>query len=68
MKIRSKCEWYQHGEKPTKFFLEKSFLDSIALPNLTSQSFDICESEITEKDQITALKVCPTVNPLGTMV
>ena len=20
-KIRSKCEWYQHGEKPTKFFL-----------------------------------------------
>ena len=21
VKIRSKCEWYQHGEKPTKFFL-----------------------------------------------
>ena len=20
-KIRSKCDWYQHGEKPTKFFL-----------------------------------------------
>ena len=20
-KIRSKCEWYQHGEKSTKFFL-----------------------------------------------
>ena len=108
-KIRSKCEWYQHGEKPTKFFLnlekhkainttaryliddgkditelkeinacictfyknlfkknvsksvseEKSFLESIALPNLTSKSFDICESEITEKDLITALKIMP---------
>ena len=102
-KIRSKCEWYQHGEKPKKFFLnlekekainttvrrltdevkditdlketnasicnfyknlfkksvsksdseKESFLDSIALPNLTSKSFDICESEITEKDLIT---------------
>ena len=112
-KIRSKCEWYQHGEKPTKFFLnlekqkainttvrhlidddkditdlkeinacickfyknlfkknvsksdlqKKSFLDSIALPNLTSKSFDICESEITEKDL-----TCPAVNPLGTMI
>ena len=20
-KIRSKCKWHQHGEKPTKFFL-----------------------------------------------
>ena len=108
-KLRSKCEWYQHGEKPTKFFLnlekqkainttvrhliddgkditdlkeinacickfyknlfkknvsksdseKKSFLDSIALPNLTSKSFDICESEITEKDLITALKSMP---------
>ena len=108
-KIRSKCEWYQHGEKPTKFFLnlekqkainttarhliddgkdiadlkeinacickfyknffkknvsksdsEKiSFLDSIALPNLTFKSFDICEGEITEKDLIAALKCMP---------
>ena len=108
-KIRSKCEWYQHGEKPTKFFLnlekqktinatvrhlidddkditdlkeinacicefyknlfkknvsksdseKKSFLNSIALPNLTSKSFDICESKITEKDLITALKSMP---------
>ena len=98
-KIRSKCEWYQHGEKPTKFFLnlekqkainttvrhlidddkditdlkeinssickfykylfkknfsksdseKKSLLNSIALPNLTSKSFDICESDITGK-------------------
>ena len=28
---------------------KKSFLDSIALPNLTSKSFDICETEITER-------------------
>ena len=32
---------------------KKLFLDSIALPNLISKSFDICESEITEKDLIT---------------
>ena len=38
---------------------KKSFLDSIALPNLTSKSFDICESEISEKDLITALKSMP---------
>ena len=108
-KIRSKCEWYQYGEKPAKFFLnleqqkainttvrhlindnkditdleeinacickfyknlfkknvyksdseKKSFLNSIALPNLTSKSFDICGSEITEKDLITAIKSMP---------
>ena len=40
---------------------KKSFLNSIALPNLTSKSFDICESEITEKDLITALKSMPNV-------
>ena len=38
---------------------KKSFLDSIALPNLNSKSFDICESEFTEKDLITALKSMP---------
>ena len=38
---------------------KKSFLDSIALPNLTSKSFDICESEITEKDLTTALNSMP---------
>ena len=38
---------------------KKSFIDSIALPNLNSKSFDICESEITEKDLITALKSMP---------
>ena len=99
-KIRSKCEWYQHGEKPLKFSLnlenqkaintavrnlidddkkitdlkeindcickfyknifkknvskldseKESFLNNIALPNLTSKCFDGCESEITEKE------------------
>ena len=38
---------------------KKSFLDNIGLPNLTSKSFDICESEITEKDLIIALKSMP---------
>ena len=98
-KLRSKCEWYQHGEKLKNFFLNlekqkaidttvrhliddgkditdlkeinacickfyknlfkknvsksdsenKSFLDSIALPNLTSKSFDICEVKLQKK-------------------
>ena len=47
---------------------KKSFLDSIALPNLTSKSFDICESEITEKDLITALKSMSNGKSLGMMV
>ena len=38
---------------------KKSFLNSIALPNLTSKIFEICEIEITEKDLITALKSMP---------
>ena len=33
-----------------------SFLTSIALPNINSKSFGICESEITEKDLTTAIK------------
>ena len=51
------CKFYKNLFKKnvTKSDLEKkSFLDSIALPNLTSKSFDICESEITEKNLITA--------------
>ena len=34
-------------------------LNSIILPSLNSKSFDICESEITEKDLITTLKSIP---------
>ena len=37
----------------------ESFLNSIALPNLKSKIFDICEGEITEKDLITALESMP---------
>ena len=35
------------------------FLSSIALPNLISKGFDICESENTEKDLKPALKSMP---------
>ena len=38
---------------------KESFLNSIALLNLNSNRFDIRESEITEKDLITALKSMP---------
>ena len=38
----------------------ESFLNSMALPNLNSKSFDTCESEITEKDLINALKSLST--------
>ena len=44
---------------------KKSFLDSVALPNLTSESFDICEREITKKDIITALKSMPNGKSFG---
>ena len=44
---------------------KKSFLNSIALPNLTSKSLDICENEFTEKDLITALKSMPNGKFLG---
>ena len=35
-KIRSKCEWYQHGEEPTKFILnleKKSYKCNSKTPN-----------------------------------
>lgn len=35
-------------------------LNSIALPNLSCKSFGICESEIPEKDLITALQCMPS--------
>ena len=56
------CKFYENLFKKniTKSDSEKkSFLNSIALPNLASKSFDICESEITEKDLITVLKSIP---------
>ena len=42
-----------------------SFLNSIALPNLKSKGFDMCKSEFTEKDLITALKSMPNGNSSG---
>ena len=73
-KIRSTCEWYQHREKLTKFILNlekqkaintivRHLIDDdkcIALPNHNSKSFDICKSEVIEKDLIIALKSMPT--------
>ena len=43
----------------------KSFLNSITLPNLTSESFDICECKITEKYLITALRSMPNGKSSG---
>ena len=56
------CKFYQNLFKNnvSKSDSEReSFLNSITLPNLNSKSFDMCESEITEKDLITALKNMP---------
>ena len=56
------CKFYKNLFKKNVSKLDsekKLFLDSFALPNLTSKSFDMCESEITEKDLTTALKSIP---------
>ena len=58
--LKSMCNTFLCKKNVSKSDSEKkSFLNSIALPNLTSEGFDICESEITEKDLITALKSIP---------
>ena len=38
---------------------KESFLNSTALPNFNPKIFDRCDSEITEKDLITSLKIMP---------
>ena len=45
MKILSKCEWYQHGEKPTKFFLnlEKQKAINITVRHLIDDDRDITD-------------------------
>ena len=56
------CKFYKNLFKKNvyKSDLEmESFLNSIALPNLNSKSFDKFESEITKIDLITALKSMP---------
>ena len=53
------CKFYENFFKKnvSKSDSEKKlFLNSIASPNLTSKSFDICESKITEKGLISALE------------
>ena len=53
------CKFYENLFKKnvSKSDSEKKlFLNSIASPILTSKSFNICESEITEKGLITALE------------
>ena len=44
-KIRSKCEWYQHGEKPKKFFLnlEKEKAINTTVRRLTDEVKDITD-------------------------
>ena len=44
-KIRSKCEWYQHGEKPTKFFLnlEKQKAINTTVRHLIGDAKDITD-------------------------
>ena len=32
MTFSTKCEWYKHGERPTKFFLDLEKLKSIIRP------------------------------------
>ena len=43
--IRSKCEWYQHGEKPTKFFLnlEKQKAINTTVRHLIGDAKDITD-------------------------
>ena len=44
-KIRSKCKWYQHGEKPTKLFfnLEKQKAINATVRHLIDEGKDITD-------------------------
>ena len=50
-KIRSKCEWYQHGEKPTKFFLN---LEKQKAINTTVRHLIDNDNDITDLKEINA--------------
>ena len=48
-KIRSKCEWYQHVEKPLKFFLN---LENQKAINTTVRNLIDDDKEITDLKEI----------------
>ena len=48
IKIRSKCNWYEHGEKPTKFFLN---LEKHRAIQRQIHSVVINQDEITDQDK-----------------
>ena len=50
-KIRSKCEWYQHGEKPTKFFFN---FEKQKVMNTTVRHLIDDDKDITDLKQINA--------------
>ena len=50
-KIRSKCEWYQHGEKPTKFLLN---LENQKAVNTTVRHLTDDAKDITDIKEISA--------------
>ena len=49
IKIRSKCNWYEHGEKSTKFFLN---LEKYRTIQSQIHSVFINQDEITDQDEI----------------
>ena len=49
IKIRSKCNWYEHGEKSTKFFLN---LEKYRAIQSQIHSVFINQDEITDQDEI----------------
>ena len=58
-KIRSKCEWYQHGEKPQKLFLN---LEKQKAINTTVRHLIDDNKDITDFKEINACicKFCKT--------
>ena len=59
IRIRSKCNWYGHHEKSTKFSLNlekqrgaeiKSFLRHLNIRKLPEDKSKLCEEDLTEKD------------------
>ena len=49
LKIRSKCEWYEHGEKTTKFFFN---LEKMRGVQNRVQKLVVEEKEITDPKEI----------------